>query len=167
MNTYIKSSTSIILIVLAAASGCEKPKYTPPLPDAPEIVLPDVDGNTVRLSSMRGKYVLLEFWASWCGGCRYDNPSLLATYNKFKGKNFTILGVSLDTRKDDWLKAIQDDGLTWTQVSELRDWSSSPTAASYNVHSIPDNFLITPDGKILAHNLVGKQLNDTLQRLLK
>ncbi|MCD6013009.1 MAG: alkyl hydroperoxide reductase/Thiol specific antioxidant/Mal allergen [Flavipsychrobacter sp.] len=134
--------------------------------NAPEVSLPDKDGNIVSLSSFRGKYVLLDFWASWCGPCRGENPNVVAAYEKYKGKNFTILSVSLDSKKDAWLEAVQEDGLTWTQVSDLNGWDS-PAAATYGVHSIPTNFLIDTSGKIIAHNLRGPQLEEKLGEILK
>jgi thiol-disulfide isomerase/thioredoxin len=114
------------------------------------------------LSSFRGKYVLLDFWASWCGPCRGENPNVVAAYEKFKDKNFTVLGVSLDNQKEAWQKAIKSDGLVWTQVTDLKGWNS-PAVATYNVHAIPSNFLIDPNGKIIAHDLRGSALEEKLQ----
>jgi peroxiredoxin len=128
---------------------------------APELTLPKPDGTMVSLSSFKGKYVLVDFWASWCAPCRKENPKVLAAYKKFKEKNFTILGVSLDNKKHDWEKAIADDGLTWTQVSDLKGWSSE-AARIYGVESIPTNFLVDPDGKIISRNLRGEELGDML-----
>ncbi len=133
---------------------------------APEVVLPDVNGKTVSLSSYRGKYVLLDFWASWCGPCRGENPNVVAAYQKFKNKNFVILSVSLDNSKDAWERAIKDDGLSWTQVSDLKGWRSA-AAVAYNVQSIPSNFLIDTGGNIIAKNLREKQLDETLSSVLK
>jgi peroxiredoxin len=130
---------------------------------APEFTEADTAGKMVSLSSFKGKYVLVDFWASWCGPCRRENPSVVKTYNMFKGKNFTILGVSLDqpTGKQKWLAAIHKDGLTWTQVSDLQFWKSKE-ADLYGVRAIPQNFLIGPDGKIVAHNLMDFDLQDKL-----
>ncbi len=133
---------------------------------APEVALPDVNGKVVTLSSFRGKYVLIDFWASWCAPCRAENPNVVAAYEKFKDKNFTILSVSLDNTKEAWEKAIKSDGLTWTQVSDLKGWHSM-AAAMYNVQSIPCNFLIDTAGKIIAKNLRGQQLEETLQAMVK
>ncbi len=128
---------------------------------APEVSLADADGKTVTLSSFRGKYVLLDFWASWCQPCRGENPNVVAAYAKFKDENFKILGVSLDNQKDAWQKAIAADGLSWTQVCDFKGWSSAAVVA-YGVHSIPANFLIDTSGKIIAHDLRGAQLEEVL-----
>lgn len=133
--------------------------------DAMEFVQNDVDGKPVTLSSFRGKYVLIDFWASWCRPCRMENPNVVEAFNKFKAKNFTVLGVSLDRDKNAWLKAIDDDHLTWTHVSDLKYWSNE-VAQKYRVESIPQNFLIDPNGKIVAKNLRGEELQSKLAQLL-
>ncbi|MDO4181294.1 MAG: TlpA disulfide reductase family protein [Bacteroidales bacterium] len=132
---------------------------------APDFTLPDVDGNPVSLSSLRGKYVLIDFWASWCPDCRKENPNIVAAWNKFKDKNFTILGVSLDRQRDPWLAAIEKDGLTWTHVSDLKDWKSD-AAVLYAIRWIPMSFLIDPDGVILAVGLEGEALLQKLEEVL-
>ncbi|QXV65829.1 AhpC/TSA family protein [Mucilaginibacter sp. 21P] len=133
---------------------------------APEFAEADTAGKTVALSSFRGKYLLVDFWASWCGPCRHENPNVVKAFNKYKGKNFTILGVSLDRpdAKAAWLGAIHKDGLTWTQVSDLQFWKSK-TADLYAVRAIPQNFLIDPNGKIIAKNLTGQDLENKLAEI--
>ena len=142
-------------------------KHTAPGAMAPDFTQNDVNGVPVKLSSFRGKYVLVDFWASWCGPCRQENPNVVRVYNKYKEKNFTILGVSLDRQgaRADWLAAIKNDGLNWTQVSDLKYWSNAAAALFY-VSSIPANFLIDPNGKIIAKNLRGDDLDDKLKEVL-
>lgn len=125
----------------------------------------DTAGHPVSLSSFRGKYVLLEFWASWCKPCRIENPNIVAAYQKYKNKNFTIVGVSADQYKDNWIKAIDEDKLDWPQVSDLKFWENA-VVQLYKIESIPQNILIGPDGKILLKNLQGDDLQTQLQKLL-
>ncbi|WP_207534540.1 TlpA disulfide reductase family protein [Desertivirga arenae] len=134
---------------------------------APEFSLPDTLGKQVSLRDFRGKYVLIDFWASWCGPCRAENPNVVKAFNAYKSKGFEILGVSLDqpNAKDRWMKAIHDDGLTWTQLSDLKGWKSE-AAALYSVRAIPQNFLVDPSGKIVATNVRGEELEKTLSKLL-
>ncbi|MDB5136782.1 MAG: hypothetical protein JWP37_3385 [Mucilaginibacter sp.] len=133
---------------------------------APVFAEADTSGKVISLESFRGKYVLVDFWASWCGPCRHENPNVVKAYNRYKGKNFTIVGVSLDRpgAKDKWLAAIHKDGLAWTQVSDLQFWKSK-TADMYAVRAIPQNFLIDPNGKIIGKNLRGDDLEDKLAEL--
>ncbi len=133
---------------------------------APEFTLPDTEGKPTSLSSFRGKYVLIDFWASWCGPCRQENPNLVKVYNQFKDKNFTILGVSLDRAKQPWLQAIKDDQLNWKQVSDLKYWESA-VVPLYHFEGIPYNVLIDPEGKVVATRLRGPALQNKLQELLK
>ncbi|MDB4923885.1 TlpA disulfide reductase family protein [Mucilaginibacter sp.] len=133
---------------------------------APEFAEVDTAGKMVSLSSFRGKYVLIDFWASWCGPCRQENPNVVRAFNHYKGQKFTIVGVSLDRpgAKDKWLKAIHNDGLAWTQLSDLKFWDSK-AAGLYAVRGIPQNFLLDPDGKIIGKNLRGEDLENKLEEI--
>ena len=135
---------------------------------APDFTQNDTKGKPVKLSDFRGKYVLIDFWASWCAPCRQENPNVVKAYAQFKGKNFEILGISLDNpnARTAWINAIEKDKLTWTQVSDLQGWKNQ-VARLYGVESIPQNFLIDPKGVIVAKNLRGENLIRTLSNILK
>ena len=134
---------------------------------APEFSLPDPNGKLISLSSFRGRYVLVDFWASWCKPCRMENPTVVEAYARFKNRNFTVLGVSLDQPdgKDDWMNAVMKDRLAWTQVSDLQYWNS-PVVPLYNIQGIPYNVLVDPNGKVVAESLRGEQLAATLEQVL-
>ncbi|RME19595.1 MAG: TlpA family protein disulfide reductase, partial [Bacteroidetes bacterium] len=131
----------------------------------PEIALPDPDGKEIRLSSLRGKVVLIDFWASWCKPCRADMPNVVALYKKYKNKGFEILGVSLDKDKESWTKAIKDDGITWPQVSDLKFWNSEVVPV-FNIEAIPYTILVDKNGIILAKGLRGKDLENKIRQAL-
>lgn len=172
-NTLVKSMTDKIAELEKSqgsggdAAGGEEPSSAVKVGQvAPDFSLPDPSGKMISLSSFRGKYVLVDFWASWCGPCRQENPNVVKAYQQFKGKNFTILGVSLDKTKDKWQQAIKDDGLAWNHVSDLKFWDSA-VVPLYGINAIPTNFLLDPQGKIIAANLRGPALEAKLREVLK
>lgn len=146
-------------------SMTEKIKVTAVGQLAPEIALPNPSGQIVKLSSLRGKYVLIDFWAKWCGPCRKENPNVVRAYHRFKSKGFEVFGVSLDRNKQEWMQAIQEDGLVWTQVSDLQ-YFNSQAARDYNIQAIPFSILLDKDGKIIAKNLRGAALEQKLEEVL-
>lgn len=130
----------------------------------PDFAQADVNGKQVKLSDFRGKYVLVDFWASWCGPCRAENPNVKAMYDKYHGQGFEVLGVSLDGKKEPWVKAIETDGLAWTQLSDLQGWKNA-VALQYGIAAVPQNFLVDPQGKVIAKNLRGEELQTKLAQL--
>lgn len=177
-NSYSYTLDDIEKVVKAFDENTAKSKYAVKLKEradilknvqigklAPDFTQNDTAGKPVALSSFKGKVVLVDFWASWCGPCRKENPHVVAAYNKFKDKGFTILGVSLDEDKDKWLAAIKDDNLTWTQVSDLKGWSNE-FSRKYGVMSIPANFLLDAEGKIIGTGLRGEELIKKLEEVL-
>jgi peroxiredoxin len=132
---------------------------------APNFTQNDVNGKAMSLSDFKGKYVLVEFWASWCSPCRAEGPNLLKQYARFKNKGFEILGVSVDSDKAKWLEAIKKDGLTWPQISDLKGWDNDARKV-YGISGVPANFLISPEGKIIGSHLMGEKLNKKLSELM-
>jgi len=159
-----------ILVQFTSVAGSQTPAIGQ---KAPEIEQTSPDGKVLKLSSLRGKVVLIDFWASWCGPCRKENPNLVRVYNKYKdeefrgGKGFEIFSVSLDMKKSYWIKAIEDDGLSWPyHVSDLKGWRNE-AAKLYGIKFVPSNFLIDGDGNIIAVNLRGDRLEAQLKKLKK
>jgi len=132
----------------------------------PDFTQTTPEGKNISLSSLKGKYVLVDFWASWCGPCRRENPNIVKNFHQYKDKGFDIFGVSYDTKKPNWEKAIKDDGLEWKQVSDLQGWKNS-TSALYGIKAIPTNFLLDKEGKIIAKNIFGKKLTQKLSEIIQ
>jgi len=126
----------------------------------------DTNSNMVRLSDFKGKYVLVDFWASWCGPCRKENPNLVEVYQKYHSKSFDIIGISLDDNRKSWLDAIKQDKLSWPQLSDLKSFDNA-VARQFSIHAVPSNFPLNPDGIVIEKNLKGKELNNVLGKLLE
>ena len=159
----LKKIISIFLLLLASRQGEAQIKFGF---DAPEIALPAVNGDTLKLSSLKGKVVLLDFWASWCGPCRVANKGLTKIYSKFREKGFEIYSVSLDDERENWLKAIKKDKITWLQVNDMLAWEAK-TALEWKIFALPTSYLIDKEGKLIGMDLEGKELEKTLKQILE
>lgn len=162
----VSSVLSMVNLERERANRPPPPPMPQPGSEAPDITMPDTDGNMFALSSLRGKYVLVDFWASWCGPCRKEAPGIVKVFNKYSSKNFTVLGVSLDENKQSWLNAINELGLPWKHISDLKKWESEAQRL-YQFGGIPYNVLIDPQGKIVFTDLHGNELEEKLEEILK
>lgn len=161
MKKIIFALLSLIILTVPAAAQQEKEPLLKPGMQAPAFTLPDTAGKEVSLSQFRGRYVLIDFWASWCRDCRKENPELVALAKEYKGKNLAVIGVSLDKEREKWLACIEKDGLSWTQLSDLKGWDSA-AAKLYDIHWIPTTVLVGPDGKII---MIEKELAPVAAKL--
>lgn len=166
MYTLFKPEVKNSYIGKAIKASLDLLNKTAPGKVAPDFTMNDVNGKPLKLSQLRGKYVLIDFWASWCVPCRKENPNVVAAYQKYHDQGFEILGVSLDSKKEAWLKAIKDDGLGWKHVSELKGWTNT-AATAYGVKSVPASFLIDKEGKVIAKDLRGEELTKKLSEIFK
>ncbi|TPG66165.1 TlpA family protein disulfide reductase [Hymenobacter nivis] len=173
MTSFFAHVTALLLVAGTSIYPASSPGSSPgaPAPSragqplAPDFHQADPQGKLVQLSALRGQYVLLDFWASWCPPCRAENPILVQAYHRYQGKKFTILSVSLDHNRAAWLKAVQADGLTWPQVSDLKGWDNA-AAARYHIEALPQNYLLDPAGHVVGQNLRGAALEQRLAQLL-
>jgi peroxiredoxin len=164
--SYIDKSIENTKFIKLAAKRVEDKKGTTVGYKATNFSQTTPDGKVVSLSDFKGKYVLIDFWASWCRPCRMENPNVVSAYNRFKDKGFTVLGVSLDSNRDPWIAAINQDNLTWTHVSDLKGWGNE-VGKTYGVTGIPQNYLIDREGKIVAKDLRGAALDEKLAEIIK
>lgn len=169
LKTRFPGNTFLADMEKASASPAQQPDQSSASlwvgKTVPDLTMPDVNGKDISISSFRGKYVLVDFWASWCGPCRMENPNVVKAYNEFKGKNFTVLGVSLDKEKEPWKKAIAQDHLNWTQMSDLKYWNSQ-AVETFGFQGIPFNVLVDPTGKVIGESLRGDELDAKLKQIL-